>query len=324
MLNKFIIPFITSVILGIAPGSSGAAYPEQPIRLIVPFAPGGSTDILGRLLAEAMRPLLGQVIVVENKPGAGGNIGGHFVATAKPDGYTVLLAAAGPTVINPSLYENMNYSPSKDLLPITALTREHNLMVINPQIPARNLKEFISYAKNHPKTLSFGSPGTGSPAHLAGALLNKMAGLQMQHVPYKGTGPAISDLLANHINVVIDNMPPLLPHVVSGKLRALGVPSSKRTEALPDVPTFEEQGLKGYVIMAWKGLMVPKGTPEPIVRKLHDAAIEILKRPDIRKRLSDLGAEPEGNTPEAFAKQIGEETHWWADMIKQTNVSINQ
>lgn len=154
--------------------------------MIIPFAPGGSTDILGRLLAEAMRPILGQAIVVENKPGAGGNIGGHFVATAKPDGYTVLLAAAGPTVINPSLYKNMNYSPSKDLLPVTALTREHNLMVVNPEIPAKNLKEFITYAKSHPQTISFGSPGAGSPAHLAGELLNKMAGLKMQHVPTKG------------------------------------------------------------------------------------------------------------------------------------------
>ncbi len=217
----------------------------------------------------------------------------------------------------------MNYSPGKDLVPVTALTREHNLMVVNPEIPAKNLKEFITYAKNHPQTLSIGSPGAGSPAHLAGELLNKMAGLKMQHVPYKGSGPAISDLLANHISVMIDNMPPLLPHVLSGKLHALGVPSSKRAEALPNVPTFEEQGLNGYVIMAWKGLMVSKGTPEPIVRALHDAAIQVLKRPDIRKRLTELGAEPEGNTPEAFAKQISEETRWWADMIKQTNVSVN-
>lgn len=238
MFKKSITTMIAAFVISVAPVLAYAAYPEQPIRLIVPFAPGGSTDILGRLLAEAMRPVLGQVIVVENKPGAGGNIGGHFVATAKPDGYTVLLAAAGPTVINPSLYKNMNYSPGKDLQPVTALTREHNLMVVNPEIPAKNLKEFIAYAKNHPQTISFGSPGTGSPAHLAGELLNKMAGLKMQHVPYKGSGPAISDLLANHINVMIDNMPPLLPHVISGKLRALGVPSSKRAEALPQVPTF--------------------------------------------------------------------------------------
>lgn len=323
MFKRSIFTIISTVIIGVVPGLASAAYPDQPIRMIIPFAPGGSTDILGRLLAEAMRPILGQAIVVENKPGAGGNIGGHFVATAKPDGYTVLLAAAGPTVINPSLYKNMNYSPSKDLLPVTALTREHNLMVVNPEIPAKNLKEFITYAKSHPQTISFGSPGAGSPAHLAGELLNKMAGLKMQHVPYKGSGPAISDLLANHINVMIDNMPPLLPHAVSGKLRALGVPSSKRSQALPNIQTFEEQGLNGYVIMAWKGLMVPKGTPGPIVRQLHDAAVQVLKRPDIRKRLTELGAEPEGNTPEAFAKQISDETRWWADMIKQTNVSVN-
>ncbi len=323
MLKKFFAIAIATVVCVVAPVGANAAYPEKPIRLIVPFAPGGSTDILARLLAEAMRPTLGQVIVVENKPGAGGNIGGHFVATAKPDGYTLLLAAAGPTVINPSLYKNMNYNPAKDLLPVTALTREHNVMVVNPAIPAKNLKEFIAYAKQHPGTLSFGSPGTGSPAHLAGEMLNQMAGLKMQHVPYKGTGPAVSDLLANHINVMIDNMPPLLPHVISGKLQALAVPSSKRAEALPSVATFEQQGMKDYVIMAWKGLMVPAGTPAPIVARLHDAAVAALQRPDIRKRLTELGAEPEGNTPTAFAEQIARETAWWADLIKRTKVTLD-
>ncbi|MDS1139486.1 tripartite tricarboxylate transporter substrate binding protein [Pusillimonas sp. SM2304] len=305
-----------------APLTAHAAYPEHPIKLIVPFSPGGSTDILGRLLAKALQPILGQTVVVENKVGAAGNIGGAAVAQAKPDGYTLLLAAAGPTVINPSLYKDMSFSPIKDLAPITALTREHNMMVVNPEVPANTLQEFIAYAKKHPGTISYGSPGTGTPGHLAGQLLNQKAGIDMLHVPYKGTGPAITDLLANRINAMIDNMPPLLPHVKSGQLRALALPSASRAEAVPELPTFEEAGVDDYVVMAWKGLMAPKDTPPEIIQKLHAACVEVLNQPDIQERLTQLGAEPEGNTPEAFGEQIRNETAWWADLIKQTNTTL--
>ncbi|MBB5215613.1 Bug family tripartite tricarboxylate transporter substrate binding protein [Parapusillimonas granuli] len=322
MLKK-IVTGLAAAALCAAASLAHAAYPEKPIRLIIPFAPGGSTDILGRVLAEAMQPMLGQPIIVENKAGAGGNIGGHFVAQATPDGYTLLLAAAGPTVINPSLNKNMPFSPVTDLAPITAITAEHNLMAINPSIPAKNLREFIAYAKQHKGGISFGSPGAGTPAHLAGELLNKMAGLDMQHVPYKGSGPAVTDLVAGHIGLMIDNMPPLLPQVQSGRLRAIAVPSAARTAAMPGVPTFEEEGLKGYVIMAWKGLMAPAGTPQPVIDKLHAAIVEVLKRPDIQKRLIELGAEPKGNTPAEFAEQIRSETEWWAKLIKDTNTTVN-
>ncbi|MCY0855861.1 Bug family tripartite tricarboxylate transporter substrate binding protein [Cupriavidus sp. D39] len=311
-------------LLGLAqPALAEAAYPAKVIRLVVPFPPGGSTDTLARLLAEQLKDELGQTVVVENKAGAGGNIGGDAVAKAAPDGYTLLLAAAGPTVINPSLYARMSYDPLRDLAPITMLAREHNLMVINPSVPARNLKEFIAYAKSKPEQLSFGSPGNGSPAQLAGELLNQSAGIKLQHVPYKGSGPAVADLIAGHITLMIDNMPALLPYVQSGRLRALAVASDKRASALPDVPTVEEAGLKGYVVTAWKGLMAPAGTPRPIIAKLHDATVKILAKPQIRKRLVDLGAEPVGNTPEQFAALIRSDTAWWAALVKSTGTTLD-
>ncbi|MGE8367268.1 Bug family tripartite tricarboxylate transporter substrate binding protein [Cupriavidus basilensis] len=310
--------------LGLAqPALAEAAYPAKVIRLVVPFPPGGSTDTLARLLAEQLKEELGQSVVVENKAGAGGNIGGDAVAKAAPDGYTLLLAAAGATVINPSLYARMSYDPVRDLAPVTMLAREHNLMVVNPSIPARNLKEFIAYARTRPGTLSFGSPGNGSPAQLAGELLNQSAGIKLQHVPYKGSGPAVADLIAGHITMMIDNMPALLPYVQSGRLRALAVASDKRASALPDVPTMEEAGLKGYVVTAWKGLMAPAGTPRPIIARLHDATAKILARPQMRKRLVDLGAEPVGNTPEQFAAQIRSDTAWWAALVKSTGTTLD-
>ncbi|MFJ1253438.1 Bug family tripartite tricarboxylate transporter substrate binding protein [Cupriavidus sp. CuC1] len=311
-------------LLGLAqPALAEAAYPAKVIRLVVPFPPGGSTDTLARLLAEQLKDELGQTVVVENKAGAGGNIGGDAVAKAAPDGYTLLLAAAGPTVINPSLYARMSYDPLRDLAPVTMLAREHNLMVVNPSVPARNLKEFIAYAKSKPEQLSFGSPGNGSPAQLAGELLNHSAGIKLQHVPYKGSGPAVADLIAGHITLMIDNMPALLPYVQSGRLRALAVASDKRASALPDVPTVEEAGLKGYVVTAWKGLMAPAGTPRPIIAKLHDATVKILAKPQIRKRLVDLGAEPVGNTPEQFAALIRSDTAWWGALVKSTGTTLD-
>ncbi|NDZ18307.1 LacI family transcriptional regulator [Variovorax sp. WS11] len=298
-------------------------YPAKPIRLIVPFAPGGSTDVLARLLAEALRPELGQPVIVENKAGAGGNIGGDFVAKAPPDGYTLLIAAAGPTVINPSLYARMPYDPAKDLRPVTLLIQEPNLMAINPKIPAKTVPEFIAYAKSRPTEVSFGSPGNGSPAHLAGEWFNQLTGTTMVHVPYKGTGPALNDLLAGQIAMMIDNMPALWPHVQSGKLRALAVSTDKRATAAPDVPTVVESGVKGFAFGAWKGLMVPAATPPDIVERLHAAATKVLAKPDFRKRLIDLGAEPVGNTPAQFAAVIKTETASWAALVKSTGTKLD-
>jgi len=326
MLHKHLPKWIGAIAAAFTcaalPPQAAAAYPDKPVRLIVPFAPGGSTDILGRLLAEALHPILGQPVIVENKPGAGGNIGGDYVARAAPDGYTLLLAAAGPTVINPSLYANMPFDPAKDLAPITCLEREHNLMVVTKSMPVKTLEEFLQYARANPGKLSFGSPGNGSPAQLAGELLKQRTGIQAEHVPYKGSGPAITDLVAGHIDFMIDNMPALLPQVKAGGLRALAVPSDQRATAAPDIPTFDEAGQKGFVVMAWKGLMAPAGTDPAVIERLHAAVVKALQDPQLRARFQELGAEPLASTPAEFAKQIADETAWWGKLVKSTGTRV--
>jgi tripartite-type tricarboxylate transporter receptor subunit TctC len=300
-----------------------APFPSKPIRLIVPFAPGGSTDVMARLMAEGMRVELGQPVIVENRAGAAGNIGGDYVAKSPPDGYTVLVAAAGPIEINPSLYAAMPFSPTKDLRPVTMLVTEANIMAVNPSVPARTVQEFIAYAKANPTKVSFGSAGDGTPGHLGGAWFNQLTGTTMVHVPYKGTGPAINDLLGGQIAVMIDNMLPLWPYVQSGRLRALAVSTAKRWPTAPDLPTMAEAGVKGFEINAWKGLMVPAATPAPVVARLHDAAVHALANPALRKRLRELGAEPMGNQPEEFGKVIQKETLTWAALVKSTGTRLN-
>jgi tripartite-type tricarboxylate transporter receptor subunit TctC len=321
MLKTFIITVAATV--GMAqPAMAEPTYPSKPIRLIVPFVPGGSTDVVARLLGAELKNELGQSVIVENKPGAGGNIGGDVVAKAAPDGYTLLLAAAGPTVINPSLYSKMPFDPMTQLAPVTMLVREHNLMVINSSIPAKTLQEFIAYAKSRPNGINFGSPGNGSPAQLAGELLNQKTGLKMAHVAYKGSGAAVVDLMAGHISMMIDNMPALLPHIQSGKIRALAVPSERRAAAMPDVPTFKEAGMSDFVITAWKGVMVPAGTPPDVVAKLQTSIAKIMNKADMKKRMIEMGAEPAVNTPEQFGTIIKNETAWWAALVKSTGTKV--
>ncbi len=323
-MKKLILAAVVSAFAFAQTASAADAYPSRPIKLVVPFAPGGATDVVARLLARYLPDELGgQSVIVENKPGAAGNIGGAYAAHAKPDGYTLVVAAAGPTVVNPSLYSNMPYDPAKDLAPITMIEQDYNLMVVNPKVPAKNLQEFIAYAKSKPGAVNFGSPGNGSPAHLAGELMNQRAGLKMTHIPYKGSGPAVNDLIAGRITMMIDNMPALLPHVKAGTLRAIAVASEDRAAAAPDIPTFSQAGLKDFVIPAWKGLMAPAGTPPAIISKLHDAVVKVINKPEMQKKLIDLGAKPIGNTPEQFATQIKEQTAWWAKLVKSTGTHID-
>jgi len=321
MLKTLIIT--VAITVGMAhPAIAEPAYPSKPIRLIVPFVPGGSTDVVARLLGAELKYELGQSVIVENKPGAGGNIGGDVVAKAAPDGYTLLLAAAGPTVINPSLYSKMPFDPITQLAPVTMLVREHNLMAINSSIPAKTLQEFIAYAKSRPNEINFGSPGNGSPAQLAGELFNQKSGLKMAHVAYKGSGAAVVDLMAGHISMMIDNMPALLPHIQSGKIRALAVPSERRAAAMPDVPTFKEAGMSDFIITAWKGVMVPAGTPPDVVAKLQTSIAKIMNKADMKKRMIEMGAEPAVNTPEQFGTIIKNETAWWAALVKSTGTKV--
>lgn len=322
LIPRVTASLMAAVALASAPALAQPAYPSKTIRLVVPFAPGGSTDVLARLMADAMRQDLGQPVVVENKAGAGGNIGGDMVAKADPDGYTLLMAAAGPTVINPSLYSTMPYDPAKDLQPVSLLIQEANLMAVNPKVPAKTVAEFIAYAKANPNSVSFGSPGNGSPAHLAGEWFNQLTGTKMVHVPYKGTGPALNDLVAGQITVMFDNMPAMWPFVQSGRLRPLAVTTEKRALAAPDLPTLEEAGVKGMSFGAWKGLMVRAGTPAAIVNRLHDAAVKALANPALKKRLIEMGAEPVGSTPAEFAAVIKADTAKWAALVKSTGTKI--
>ena len=310
-------------LLALPTGAAADTYPSKPVRLVVPFAPGGSTDVLARILAEELRAELGQTFIVENKPGAGGNIGGDMVARAPADGYTLLVAAAGPTVINPSLYRKMPYNPAKDLAPISLLVRDHNLMAVHPSVPAKTVQEFVAYARANPGKLAYGSPGNGTPAHLGGEWFNQLAGVNLQHVPYKGSGPAVSDLIAGQFAVMIDNMAPLWPHVQAGRLRALAVAGDKRAAAAPDLPTMQEQGMKGFAVWGWKALMAPVGTPQPVLDKLHAAAVKVLAKPAVAKRLSDLGSEPVGSTPAELATLVQQETRTWAALVKSTGASID-
>ena len=323
MLRK--LPCLAACVFALAAFAAHAdtPFPSKPIHLVVPFAPGGSTDVVARLLAEEMRIDLGQPVIVENRAGANGNIGGDFVAKSAPDGHTVLLAAAGPIEINPSLYASMPFSPTKDLRPVTKLVSEVNIMAVHPGVPARTVQEFIAYAKANPNKVNFGSAGNGSPGQLGGEWFNQLTGTKMSHVPYKGTGPAINDLLAGQIQVMIDNMLPLWPHVQSGRLRALAVSTTQRSPAAPDLPTLEEAGVKGFEINVWKGLMVPAATPTPIVMTLHDSAVRALSKPAVRQRLMELGAEAAGNSPEAFKQEIQRETAAWAALVKSTGVRVD-
>ena len=303
--------------------SQAPPWPSKPIKIVVPFASGGSADLLARIVAEDMRQSLKQPVVVDNRPGAGGNVAGEMVAKAAADGYTLLLATTGPVAINPSLYPRMGFRPDVDLVPVTQIVREHNLMAVSARLPVSDLKSFLDYAKARPDRLSFGSPGNGTPAHLGGELLNQMAGLSLIHVAYKGTGPALNDLMGGQITLMIDNMPALLPQVRTGRLRALGVASDHRASGAPDIPTVDEAGLPGFRSTAWKGLMAPAGTPPEVVRRVQEAVAQALLRPELRKRLIELGAEPVGSSPEAFAKVIAEDTRTWGALVKSTGARID-
>ena len=300
-----------------------AAWPSKPLKIVVPFAAGGSADLLARLMAEELRAQLKQTVVVDNRPGAGGNIAGEAVARAPADGYTLLLAAAGPVAINPSLYPRMSFRPQVDLAPVTLIAREHNLMAVPASLPVGNWREFLAYAKARPESLAFASPGNGTTAHLAGELLNQKAGLSLVHVAYKGTGPAVNDLMAGQVALMIDNMPALLPQVRAGRLKALGVASERRASGATDIPTLEEAGLPGFRSSAWKGLMAPAGTPPAVIRRVQEAIAQSLTRPDLRQRLQELGAEPVGSSPEAFASVIAEDTRQWAALVKSTGARID-
>jgi tripartite-type tricarboxylate transporter receptor subunit TctC len=306
------------------PGLAAAqAFPSKPITIIVPFAAGGTTDILARIIAQGMSAELGQSVVVDNRAGAGGNIGGQVAARAPADGYTLFMGTVGTHAINAALYKKMPFDPIKDFAPLTRVANVPNLLVANPAQPFKTVPELIAYAKANPGKINFGSSGSGSSIHLSGELFKSMAKVDMQHVPYKGSAPAVTDLLGNQIAIMFDNMPSAIQHVRSGKLRAIAVTTAKRSPELPDVPTIAEAGVPGYEATSWFGMFAPAATPAPVVAQLNATIVKVLAQPDIKKKLAEQGAEAAGETPAQFADFIQKESVKWGRVVKESGASVD-
>jgi tripartite-type tricarboxylate transporter receptor subunit TctC len=295
-------------------------WPTKPVKWIVPYPPGGSTDILARIIGQKLSERIAQPVVIENRAGAGGNIGTNYVAKSTPDGYTIVMANIGPISINPSLYRNLPYDPEKDLAPITLLMSVPNLIVVNPNLPARSVKEFIQFAKAQPKPVSYATPGIGTSLHLAGELFAITAGIPLAHVPYKGSGPALTDTVGGHVPIMFDNMPSALQMVKAGKLRALAITSSQRSSLLPDVPTVAESGLPGYEVTGWFGVMGPSNMPPAIVARLNAEFSAILQAPDVRMKILEMGGIISGAGPEPFGRFIRTETEKWQKVVQSANI----
>ena len=294
-------------------------YPTRAVRLVAPSSPGGGTDISARLLAPQLTQFLGQQVVVENRPGAGTMIGGEAVARAAPDGYTLLMGIS-TLAINPAMYKKVPYDALKDLAPISQAVALSNVLVIHPSLPPRNLKEFIAFAKARPGQINFASAGVGTSPHLSMELFLVLANLKMLHVPYKGSGPGVTDLLAGHVPVMMPNMLSAQPHIKSARLRALGVTGTKRAPGADDIPTIAEAGVPGYEAVQWYGVLAPAGTPRDIIAKLHAGVVRALQNPDVRKRLMNDGAEPVGSSPAEFTDYLRAETGKWAKVIKAAGI----
>lgn len=299
------------------PAAAQPGFPTKPLTLVVPFAPGGPTDAMARVIANALKPSLGQPTLVDNKPGAGGNIGAEFVARAEADGHTMLFGTSGPLAINVSLFSKIAYDPSKSFAPVIQVGHLPNVLVVNNAVPAKNAKELIAYAKAHPGQLSFASSGNGASSHLAGVMFNQRAGTDIQHIPYKGTGPALNDLLGGQVTMSFTDVLTALPHIKAGKLRVLGVTSAARSQALPDVPTLQEQGLPDFDVSVFFGIVVPAGTPQAVVTQLNAAFAAVLQQPDVRQGLAQQGLEPPpATTPAQLAVTMRREQAKWRDVIK--------
>ena len=315
---KLILLFFGGITPLISLGSTDS-YPTRPITMIIPFPPGGPTDVTGRVLAEKLSTFLKQSIVVENKPGASANIGARYVANAKPDGYTILFSTGGTHGINPFLYKNIGYDPIKDFEPIIWVTVSPNIIVVNPNLPVKNLKELIDYAKAKPGQLSSAAPGQGSTPHMTGELFKRSAGISIQHIPYKGSGPALTDVMAGHVPIMFDGMPSSLPFVQSGKLRAIAVTSKSRSSAAPEIPTVAET-IPGFEATGWFALYAPAGTPQSIVTILNSASNKVLELPEVRKRYFELGAEVIGGSPEKLRDQVKRELAKWSELIRVSGI----
>jgi tripartite-type tricarboxylate transporter receptor subunit TctC len=297
-------------------------YPQKPVRLIVGVPPGGTTDVVARLVGQKLGEQIGQQVVIDNRGGAGGNIGAEVVAKAPPDGYTLFLATIGTMTINPSLYKKMPFDTLRDFAAISQLTSMPQLLVVHPSVPVKSVKELISYAKSRPGQLNFASGGSGTAIHLAGELFKTMANVDMVHIAYKGGGPAMTDLLGGQVSLMFDQILTALPHVQSGRLRALAVTTEKRSQAAPQIPTISEAALPGYAVTTWHGLLAPAGTPRDIVHRLSTETAKALQSVEIRDRFATQGVEPVSSTPEQFAAMMKSELEKWRKVIAASGTKL--
>lgn len=298
------------------------AYPNKPVRFIVPFAPGGNTDVQGRLIGQKLSEIWGQQVVIDNRPGAGGTLGVELASKAAPDGYTIVLASFGNILVGASLYKKLGYDPVKDLDPVVLVSTPPGLMAIHPSLPAKSVKELIAYAQANPGKLNYGSAGNGTWNHLFAEQFKALAKIQMTHVPYKGAAPAVTDLVGGHVQVVFSPFPTAMPHVKSGRLRALAVTSARRSPVLPETPSVSESGLPGYEAASWFAVLAPAGTPKAIIRKLNADINQIFARPEVRAAFTSDGAEPAGGTPEDLAKSIREGIAKWGKLVRDLGVKL--
>ncbi len=298
------------------------AWPAKPITLIVPFPAGGTTDVLARALAEKLTLSLGQTVIVESKPGAGATLGADYVAKARPDGYTLLVGAVHHTIAS-SVYKKLPYDFQKDLAPITTIALVPNVLVVNVATPAKNVAELVAMLKAKPGAYNYGSNGNGTAQHLIGTQFENLTGTSIAHIPYKGSGPLATDLLGGQVTMSFDTVTPVLPHIRAGKLRALAVTTAKRSSALPDVPTLEEAGMKGFDIGTWFGVLAPAATPKDVLARLNTEMVKVIQSAEFRKRMDEIGAEPVGNSAEQMAQQIRAETEKFAKLVKEAKVTID-
>ena len=322
--RRCITMLVAATVLAVMSVSAFAqAYPTKTVTIVVPWPPGGPSDIAARPMAKALSDEMKQPFIIDNRAGAGGNIGSALVAKAAPDGYTLLITSSAPIVINPSLYKQMPFDPPKDLAPITNLLRVPLILVVHPSVPVKNLQELIAYVGSQKGKMQYASAGNGTPQHLTGELFKSMANVDMVHVPYKGSAPAITDLVGGHVPIMFDSAIAILPQIKGGKVKAIAITGAKRSSILPDVPTFHESGMKGFESYAWYGFFAPAKTPKDIIARLNSEALKVMKQPEWQKVLAETGSENVGDTPEQFAAFTKAEAAKWAKVVKASGATID-
>ncbi len=319
-LRKLLVGIAIAAAAGAA---SAQGWPSKPVKWIVPFAPGGTTDILARTVGDKLSVALGQPVIIENKPGAGGGVGAEFTAKSAPDGYTIMGGTISTHAINASLYNKLPYDPVKDFAAVTLIARVPNMLVVNPSVPAKDVRELIALLKANPGKYTFASSGNGTSQHLSGELFKAMAGVEMQHIPYKGSPPALQDVMGGQVTMTFDNITTAWPLAKEGRLRALAVTTARRSPIAPDVPTLAESGLPGFEVGSWQGVFAPAGTPPDIVRRLNAEIVKIINMPDVREKLVALGAEPVGNSPEEFSALVKSEVVKWSEVVRKSGAKVD-